>query len=71
MNDIPGPSASEREFIRDAARERIAHTLAKAQAHALDQGITAAEADAAVEEAMEFVRGARCAVNIAKHPPAH
>jgi hypothetical protein len=47
-----GPSAT----VKEQAAQGIRRILAEAQRHAEDQGVSAAEADAAVEEAMFEIR---------------
>ncbi|MDZ4684385.1 MAG: hypothetical protein SH850_04795 [Planctomycetaceae bacterium] len=50
------PSALPADKARQAARERIARTIAINQQFAAVEGITADEADAAVDEALSHVR---------------
>jgi hypothetical protein len=42
--------------VREAARQRIVLLLDRAAKHAAEHGMTAEEADAAVDEAMEVIR---------------
>lgn len=44
------------ELAKEAARRRILATLEKAARNAAENGVTAEEADAAVDEAMEVIR---------------
>jgi hypothetical protein len=50
------PGATPDAATREQARKRLESTLAATQRHATDKGVTADEADAAVEEAMQHVR---------------
>ncbi len=50
------PSQAPGDDARQAARARIAHTIAVNQQFAVSEGISAVEADAAVDEAMSHIR---------------
>ena len=54
MTYVPG--AVPDESVRKAARSRMEQTFAAVDEHAAQIGLSAEEADAAVEEAMERVR---------------
>jgi hypothetical protein len=51
------PSATPDEETRRRARENLDRIYAMADAHAAQQGVTQHEFDAAVDEALEHVRG--------------
>jgi len=50
------PNAVPDEAVRRTARAGLEETFAAVQKHAAEQGVTSAEADAAVEEAMQHIR---------------
>lgn len=54
MAFTPGVTADAQS--REHARARLQGSLAAMQRHASDRGVTAEEADAAVEEAMQHIR---------------
>lgn len=53
------PSVQADDGARQAARQRIAHTIAVSQEFALSQGVSPEEADAAIDEAMSQIRRRR------------
>ena len=50
------PSQAPGNYARQAARARIAHTIAVNQQFAVSTGVSGVEADAAVDEAMSHFR---------------
>ena len=50
------PMPVQEESVREAARERLQRTFEKVDRYAAAHGVTPEEAEAAIEEAMEYVR---------------
>ncbi|MCE9552527.1 MAG: hypothetical protein K8T91_04000 [Planctomycetes bacterium] len=53
------PGIAPNEAMRSEARGRLEETFNKAARQAVSSGVTAEEADAAVEEAMQYIRPRR------------